>query len=489
LRRLLLAGLVLAGCTVTAPQPTPSARASRAPSPSPAASAKPTLLARPAGQVTVLSGQVTLDANYIVAQGAGNVISTDGSSLINNGGSTLAVEEGNAIIGNDGASLINDGGSTLINNGGSTYQLQAAATVPLGQLLPVAGAQLAVRSLDTGELLPLGRDAAGKPVTTIVSNRQGRFEVYLPAGGSGNVRVEAAFKAGDGVARYASLTANAAGACQVDEDTHETAEFERDAFAGRLASLSLTSEAVLLELGDLAPFAALIKPFHDVAVGLSAERLRAATLRCADVLMARPGALQHPPAYDLPGADPALMAQARSRNEARGLSTAGAIMTDSFRTIRRAAVARMRLEPEHEAYFDQLPAVAAYRSLLAPTFHIRRASDVVAFVTIGYLTPDYPDDGGVTMPERTRFAAIASILEGRPIPPGSSIGRPWAPIFAAEPSTALATGLGDDALQPGEACRMSSGTRAFTATMLEQLFLQEDSDQLRERLLAIYRGS
>jgi hypothetical protein len=134
--------------------------------------------------------------------------------------------------------------------------------------------------------------------------------------------------------------------------------------------------------------------------------------------------------------------------------------------------------------------VAAYRSILAPGFHVSQASDVVSFLVNAYLTAEFPDDvQGESMPERYRFQGIATILEGRPFPATATIGKAWAPLFRVEPVTSLTTGLGDDAILPGETYRLSSGTRAFKVAMLEQLFFQPDSDQLRERLLAIFKGS
>jgi hypothetical protein len=74
----------------------------------------------------------------------------------------------------------------------------------------------------------------------------------------------------------------------------------------------------------------------------------------------------------------------------------------------------------------------------------------------------------------------------------------WLPLFPADLTansppalSALATGaanLGADAIPANEAYRVSSGTRAINAALLEVLFLQgQASDDLRAQLLALLR--
>jgi hypothetical protein len=282
----------------------------------------------------------------------------------------------------------------------------------VGQVLPVGGAQVAVRSLTTGKLLPLGKDAQGKDVMTIVSNRQGKFEVYLPADEANNVRVETAFRAGSAIQAYSALAQASAASVPVDEETQVVAEFAVLAFTDRLQDIVTASPTELTNNRALKPFLEIMAPFREAAAKLPADKLQAACRRGAELMLSRPTSLTHAPTYDLDPADPALMAAAKARNEALGLKTSQEVLLDSFRTVRRAVVARMRQEAQPLAYFDNLPQVVAYRALLDPSFHVTRAGDVPRFLIRAYMSSPVKAQGGLTISEATRVGGLAGFMEG-----------------------------------------------------------------------------
>jgi hypothetical protein len=500
--------VLLQACQPMAPVVKPSVKPTVCVTPTAAPKAAPALLQRPSGNVSVMAGQIALDANYIVAQGGGNIISTNGAGLVGNSGGTvvaagdqdLAVDQGNAIISNDGASIISTNGAGIIStNGagiistnGAGYALAAAPAVPVGQVLPVAGAQLGVRSLVTGQLLPLGKDAQGNDVTTIVSNRQGRFELYLPATEVNNVRVEAAFRTSGGqVQRYGVLTPSTAGTVAVDEDTQLVTQYITDAFSSRLESIMTLPPEVVALNKTIQPFLPQLEPSRTAVATLPPEKAKLAIRRCAEQLMALAPSLGHVPVYDLPEADATRMATARARNEERQLPTSSAVAVDVFRAIRRAVVARMRLEANPEAYFDDLPQLKAYRAAMEAGFHFRHATDFTAFLTRAYLASALEDEQGDPTGEKSRFNGIEGLLEGLPMT--HNVPVRWQglfpPVTGVDQAPALAVAaLGPDAIPPGETYRLSSGTRAVIAALIEQVFFQEGADQLRARLLEIIQS-
>ncbi|MDB5099768.1 MAG: hypothetical protein JWM80_4189 [Cyanobacteria bacterium RYN_339] len=503
----LLTLLLAQACKIT-PVDVPTPKASKAVATASAAPPKPgpNLLKRPAGDVSVLTGSITLDANYIVAQGGGNLIANDGGSIITHDGGSLVVDQGNAIIthdggsliGNDGGGLIGNDGGGLIGNDGASYALLAAQEVPVGQMLPIAGAQVAVRSLDTGKLLPLGNDADGNPVMTVVSNRQGKFELYLPAGGT-NVRVETAFHTGgDKVQAYGALSTGATGSCTVDEDTQLVSQFIFDAYAIRFAGLMTQSRESFEKNQTFKPFLEQLKPFRDLAAGMPPDRAKRASRRAAEFLLGQAIALSHAPVYDLSGADPVRMGLARQRNEERKLDNSAAVLVDVFRTIRRAVVARMRKQANPEDYFNNLPVIAAYRASLNPGFRFKHATDFPQFMVNAYLGADLADDGGVALSEKARFGGLGVLLEAEA--PAAQVLLPpkWQALFPAASgpdappalSAALtgANGLGADGIPRGESYRLSSATRAVTLALLEPLFLAPDAESNRARLFDMLKA-
>jgi hypothetical protein len=162
-------------------------------------------LQAPPGAVT-LSGKVEIDANYLVAQGGGNVISNDGSSLVAQGGGNLVdgkVEVGGHIVAQGAGNIVAQGAGNVISHtssaivasgGGNvvasgagnlaapttgSYHLQADAAPALGTILPAVGLLVWVRDLYTGRPVPIGQDADGQPIYAVYTNAEGKYEIYL----------------------------------------------------------------------------------------------------------------------------------------------------------------------------------------------------------------------------------------------------------------------------------------------------------------------
>lgn len=469
------------------------------------------IVAQGAGNVIVPAGLIGNDGASLIGNDGGSLITNDGGGLITNDGAGLAVDQGNAIISRDGAGLITNDGGSLINNGGSTligndggsligndgggYHLAAAATtVPLGQQLPVGGAQVAVRSLATGLLLPIGQDAAGKPVTTVASNRQGRFELYPPAD-AGLVVVETAFRTTDGkVLAYGTLADTSTGSCQVDEDTQLVTRFLITAYASRIAMLMTTPPEQLAKNRDLTPFVEIVKPFHDYAMGLNAKQVQAACLRAAGLLLSKPASLNHVPVYDLAVINPDRLAVAKQRNQDRRLASGKDVIVDVFGSVRHALVTRLRKQDQPEAYFDGLPQVQAYRNTLDPSFKFRYTTDFLRFVVNAYLTSGLEDAQGITLAERNRFEGIQALLEGLPVDPTVFYPDKYLGLFpfnmdrAMPPALSENGDLGKDGVPEAETLRLRTGVRAVSVALLELLFLQEESTALRDQLMEILKA-
>lgn len=131
----LVALLVVAGCNVQVVAPPkkdkPAVRATPAGAQAPAKSATAdtasklgaapraaVLLAPPPGENARLQGTVTIDANYLVAAGAGNVISQAGGPLVAAGAGNLVGPDGASLVGPDGATLVAAGGGNVVASEG-----------------------------------------------------------------------------------------------------------------------------------------------------------------------------------------------------------------------------------------------------------------------------------------------------------------------------------------------------------------------------------
>jgi hypothetical protein len=259
-------------------------------------------LTRPAGPVRVLAGTVAVEAGYLVAAGAGNVLSHNGAAIVAAGGGNIvaagagnlvAAGGGNILVNNGGTMIEAGGGSILVNNGGNIvaagagnivaagggnvvaagggnlasvdaagnlvaagagnlaavggtgpagYGLAAAADEVSGAQRAAAGLLVSVVSLRTGRYLPLGADVGGKPVYAVYSNMKGGYELYLPAAEAGNVVVVASAPGSADPRMNYNLVAGTAEAdrpIELDEITALTTRYLRRAFTGRLAIMLL----------------------------------------------------------------------------------------------------------------------------------------------------------------------------------------------------------------------------------------------------------
>ncbi len=277
----LVALLVVAGCNVPVTPSTkkdkPPARAATAESPLPAASAQrgepasrapraASLLQAPAGASARLRGTVSIDASYMVAAGAGNVLSPNGSPIVAAGAGNLIGADGASLVGPDGASLVAAGagnivaagglnligadGASLVGADGASFRLAqapaAAPAPPLGEVLPAAAMRVGLIDLRDGKPLPVGVDADGKPVYTVYSNLKGQFELFVPAALAGYVRIAAeAPGRADARLRYDTIVRADEDPDDIDEDTARVGRFLRSAFAIRFEQLMSMSQAEL----------------------------------------------------------------------------------------------------------------------------------------------------------------------------------------------------------------------------------------------------
>ncbi len=243
--------------------------------PGPAVTPAPVLdlLMKPAGLTMLVAGAVRLDGSYIVAAGAGNIVAAGAGNIVaagagnilshnggqvlsHNGGQIVAAGAGNIISQNGGQIVAAGAGNLLSHNGGQlvaagagnilshnggqivaagagNYALLQASGVQAGEIAPVAGAEVAVRSLRTGQYLPLGVDAAGKPVYVVYTNLAGQYDLYVPASEQGNVMIEANVLRAQRNARleYQNISGVDAG---IDEDTTLVTQVLRRSLATRL---------------------------------------------------------------------------------------------------------------------------------------------------------------------------------------------------------------------------------------------------------------
>jgi hypothetical protein len=180
---------------------------------------------------------VSQGAGNIVAAGAGNLITNDGGSLISNdGGSIVAQGAGNIIAGGSGGAaafatdgitvlpagivsqgagnIVSQGAGNIVSQGAGNYRLAAAADSH--EQLLAAGMAVSAFSLSRHAYVPVGADAAGRPVYTVYSNLKGGYEIYPPGNASDVVVVAAVPGATDRRLSYNLLDHVAD---HVDEDT------------------------------------------------------------------------------------------------------------------------------------------------------------------------------------------------------------------------------------------------------------------------------
>jgi sugar lactone lactonase YvrE len=181
-----------AGVTGVATTTKPAASASPA-----KAAAKLTreVLKAPAGASTRVQGTLVVDAAYLVKAGEGQVISTDGSSavypaasLIGNDGASIVAQGAGNIISTDGSSIITNDGASLV--GAQARRLLAADAVAVNDQV-AAGFAVRAIGLADNKPVPLGVDAAGKPVYVVLTDAKGGYDLHLPANLPGGIRLVA----------------------------------------------------------------------------------------------------------------------------------------------------------------------------------------------------------------------------------------------------------------------------------------------------------
>ncbi|MDB5097041.1 MAG: hypothetical protein JWM80_1462 [Cyanobacteria bacterium RYN_339] len=214
--------------------PTSQADAAKA-SPTPA----PRTLKRPAGDVRVLAGQVSVDGYYL-QQALGDAVRLDGQTLVlsNNGA---------ALISNNGGALVSDAGGGLVaNNGGAVlgkmkWGLLADAPLGIGDQRRVAGIAVSVVDPSTGKPMQLGQDETGKPAYEVLTNQAGGFEVYLVGKvDASTIRVSGTVSGSkDDRLAYDVFTGNQAQQVTVDEDTALVGRFLRTIWSAQVEHMAL----------------------------------------------------------------------------------------------------------------------------------------------------------------------------------------------------------------------------------------------------------
>jgi hypothetical protein len=388
--------LALAACgPVTPPSmkagktPRPVSAAAKSPSPSPTATPAPALLARPAGDVKVVTGVVRIDASYAVGAAGARLISNNGGTAVAAGGALVSNNTGN-LISEHGGSLISDTGGSIISDTGGSYRLAEQPTPGQGEVLPAAGLVVAVRDLASGQLLSLGSGPGGKPVYEVLTNAAGGFELYVPAN-AGSLLLESRFPAASGKAadprlQYDLLSDAPTQALVIDEDTAQVSRYARNTWKSTVTKFVLTDneDGTVRDLDNndnpLAPQVnAFVKEFHAEAVRVGLDKAPAAEVdalagRIADTLIARVPLSQIVlskavwPSWTGPE-EPAIPA-----------------LVDVLRRCREATNAKLAADP---GFFDKqdflIQANKQQAGLGLPPYEIRKSTDLNELVMEEYL--------------------------------------------------------------------------------------------------------
>ncbi len=252
-----------------------------------AASPNLDLLKAPEGATERLTGTLRVDAAYMVAAGAGNVLSHNGAQIVAAGagnmvaagagnmvaagaGNMVAAGAGNIvaagggnIVAAGGLNLVAAGAGNMVAAGGGNYTLpdaavpsprfaiaQAAASpaaVPVikaGVQLPAAGMLISIVSLATRKYLPMGVNAQGEPVYSVYSNAQGGYEAFVAPGEEQNLLVVANVPGQPDSRLIYNTFADRVDERQrdVDEDTAVGARYLRRCFTGRLTEILMETD-------------------------------------------------------------------------------------------------------------------------------------------------------------------------------------------------------------------------------------------------------
>ena len=172
----------------------------------------------------------------LVAAGAGNIVAAGGGNLVAAGAGNLVAAGGGNLVGPDGASLVAAGAGNMVAAGAGNlvgpdgasyrlgpqvpgYRLAQAAAPAFGTQLPAAGMLVWVKSLETGNPVPLGLGPDGQPAFAVFTDAAGRYDVHVPAAQRDTVMVvaEVPFR-NDRRTGYGILAAQLDGERAIDED-------------------------------------------------------------------------------------------------------------------------------------------------------------------------------------------------------------------------------------------------------------------------------
>lgn len=180
---------------------------------------------------------VSNDGSTIIAQGGGNVIAD--SALIGQDASSLIGNDGSSVIAHDGGGIVSNDGSTFTTGAG--FHLASVSSLAAGTVTGAVGMVVQVRNLVDDSRVAIGVDAQGKPVYSVYSDAQGKFQLYLARTVAQNVRVIVTPRTKtDPKLRYESIGMSNAPAT-VDEDTTVVFGYILNSVAGRLAQLMRTA--------------------------------------------------------------------------------------------------------------------------------------------------------------------------------------------------------------------------------------------------------
>ncbi|MDB5101015.1 MAG: hypothetical protein JWM80_5436 [Cyanobacteria bacterium RYN_339] len=273
-----------------------------------------------------LSGHITLDAGYIVAQGGGNIVAQGGGNIVAQGGGNIVAQGGGNIvaqgggnvisakqdpaalgsqlIGNDGAGAVaavsaglitNDGGSLITNDGGSWHLLDVATS----SALPAAGMAVQAINLSTGRPI-LMVDGKGRVGKWVLSDASGAYQLFIPRSLEGNVLIQAQppAKLADPRLRLTRLAnASQVGEVAVDEPSTLAVAFCRNILISKITPLLFPGLETTVQPTNLTPEQRLIletlRKQLDVSLqagdagSLDDHQRKALAIRCSDVVLAK----------------------------------------------------------------------------------------------------------------------------------------------------------------------------------------------------------
>ncbi|MDB5095925.1 MAG: hypothetical protein JWM80_346 [Cyanobacteria bacterium RYN_339] len=355
---------------------------------------KPTALQKPVAPSVTLAGTVAVDAGYVVKAGAGTVV--DGHLIANNGGSVLANNSSN-LIANNGGSVISDHGGAIISDHAAGRRVLADDAATYGAVLPAAGMELGVRSLVTGKPIPVGVDDAGKPVYSIYTNKDGAYEVYVPAEEQGNVLLEAQIpQTKDPRQRYEVIARPATKAAKVvDEDTAQITRYMREAFVARIYGFFTVDPDVTICSITASPafppeFKTVLKgTLPEVrsvaaAAGITASEdqraaVQALAARCADIVIAQ---------VDLEAVVLGTTTIFWGNKPGEGPEPAVPAAVTVVRAFRETATKVLAKDP---GFFEDQSFFRIANACKPGTYVIKKPSDATAFVVSEYMTDNRVD--------------------------------------------------------------------------------------------------